>query len=164
MDLYEPGSSSRIHDFTGGILPSGLVWTVPLPDESVVVSPDGKRLDVDIRDLAVIDTTSTQGDVPAVVSFQITWKARGKARQLGRGTAVPPTDAAAFLGRFFRARARGTFSGTAGSFTFHSSLERKARSLFAELGTQQNGALLAGAVRCDACGRVEPGDPLPDPW
>ena len=163
MDLFEPGSDSRIHDFTGGILPSGLFWTVPLPDESVIVSPDGKRLDVDVRDVAVIDTTR-QGDIPAVVSFQITWKGRGKARTLGRGTAVEPTHAAAFLGQFFRARARGTFSGAAGDFTFQSSLKRRARSVWAELGVQQNGALLAGATRCDSCGRIPPGEPLPSPW
>jgi hypothetical protein len=162
VDLFEPGSDSRVHDFTGGVLPSGLVWTVPLPDESVVVSPDGKRLDVDVRDVAVIDTTS-QGDIPAVVSFQITWKGRGRTRSLGRGTAVEPTDPAAFLGQFFRARARGTFSGAAGDFTFQSSRKR-ARSVFAELGVQQNGALLAGAARCDSCGRFPPGDPLPSPW
>ena len=163
MDLFEPGSDSRIHDFTGGILASGLVWTVPLPDESVVVSADGKRLDVDVRDVAVIDTTR-QGDIPAVVSFQMTWKGHGKARTLGRGTAVEPTDPAAFLGRFFRARARGTFSGAAGDFTFQSSPQRKAKSLWAELGTQQNGALLAGATRCDSCGRIPPAEPLPEPW
>jgi hypothetical protein len=163
VDLFEPGSDSRIHDFTGGTLPSGLVWTVPLPDESVVVSPDGKRLDVDVRDVAVIDTTS-QGDIPAVVSFRITWKGRGKARSLGRGTAVEPTDAAAFLGQFRRARARGTFSGAAGDFTFQSSLKRKARSVWAELGVQQNGALLAGATRCDSCGRIPPDGPLRSPW
>lgn len=162
MDLFEPGSGSRIHDFTGGILPSGLFWTVPLPDDSVSVSPDGKRLDVDVRDVAVIDTTR-DGDVPAVVSFQMTWKGRGKARTLGQGTAVDPTDPAAFLGRFFRARARGTFSGAAGDFTFQSSLKKRARSVWAELGTQQNGALLAGATRCDSCGRFPPGEP-PASW
>jgi len=167
VDLYEPGSSSRIHDFTGGTLPSGLVWTVPLPDETVVVSPNGRRLDVDVHDVTVIDTTAT-GDVPAVVSFQITWKAKGKARNLGRGNAVAPTDPASFLGRFSRAQARGTFSGAAGGFTFQSGAKRTSRTLFAELGTQQNGAMIAGAVRCERCGRGEPGaplpEPIPDPW
>lgn len=162
MDLYEPGSGSRIHDFTGGILPSGLVWTIPLPDEAVVVSPNGRRLDVDVHDVAVIDTTR-DGDVPAVVSFQITWKAKGKARNFGLGNTVPPTDPASFLGRLFRAQTRGTFSGTAGGFTFQSGPKRKSRTLFAELGTQQNGAMIARTVRCARCGRVEPGTPLPDP-
>jgi hypothetical protein len=166
VDLYEPGPGSRIHDFTGGVLPSGLVWTVPLPDEAVVVSADGRRLDVEVRDLAVIDTTA-DGDVPAVVSFQMTWKGMGKLRDLGRGNTVPETDAAAFLGRYFRrARARGSFSGSAGGFTFTSSTKRKARSLYAQLGTQQNGALITGTVRCARCDAPDGPvlDPVPQPW
>ena len=162
MDLYEPGSSSRIHDFTGGILPSGLVWTVPLPDEAVVLSANGRRLDVDARDVAVVDTTAA-GNLPAVVSFQITFKTSGKARDLGRGDTVAPTDPAAFLGRFRHAQARGTFSGAAGGFTFQSGPKRKSSTIFGELGTQQNGAMIAGAVRCDTCGRP-PGAPDPEPW
>jgi hypothetical protein len=108
-----------------------------------------------VHDVTVIDTTAN-GDVPAVVSFQITWKAKGKANDLGLGNTVPPTDPASFLGRFARAQARGTFSGAAGDFTFQSGPKRKSRTLFAELGTQQNGAMIAGAVRCDRCGRVGP--------
>jgi len=162
VDLYELGSSSRVHDFTGGILPSGLVWTIPLPDEAVVTSLDGRRLDVDVHDVAVIDTTAN-GDIPAVVSFQITWKAKGKARDFGLGNTVPPTDPAAFLGRLFRAQTRGTFSGSAGGFTFQSGPKRKSRALFAELGTEHNGALITGTVRCGRCGRGRPDAPLPDP-
>jgi hypothetical protein len=153
VDLFEPGSGSRLHDFTGGIAASGLVWTVPIPDEAVVASPDGKQLEVDVRDVAVLDATPP-AEVPATVSFQIRWRGRGKARDLGRGTAVPPTDPAAFLGSFFRARAKGTFSGTAGVFSFASSTKRQARSVFAQLGTERTGALLPGALRCAACDGV----------
>jgi len=139
-----------VHDFTGGIAASGLVWTVPIPDGAVVASPDGKQLTVDVHDVAVIDATPA-GEVPATVSFQITWRGRGRARDRGRGTAVSPTDPAAFVGRFFRARARGTFSATAGGFSFQSSSKRGATSLFAEVGTMQTGALLPGAIPCVAC-------------
>ena len=162
MDLFEPGTDSRIHDFTGGVLPSGLVWTVPIPDESVLVSPNGRRLDVDVHDVAVVDMTAG-GNVLGVVSFQITWKGKGKARNLGLGNTVPPTDRASFLGRFFKAQARGTFSGSAGGFTFQSGPKRKSKTLFAELGTEQNGALITGTVRCDRCARPAPEPPLPDP-
>jgi len=144
-----------VHDFTGGVLPSGLVWTVPIADESIIISHGGRRLDVDVHDVQVFDAAPTE--VPATVSFQMTWRGKGRARQLGRGTAVAPTDPAAFLGRFFRARVRGTFSGVSGAFTFQS--KRRLQNLFAEVGTEQTGALLAGAVRCDACGSGEPRAP-----
>jgi len=136
------------------------VWTVPIPDESIVISHGGRRLDVAVQDVAVIDATvidAAPTDVPATVSFQMTWRGRGRAQQLGRGTMVAPTDAAAFLGRFFRARVKGTFSGVSGAFTFRS--KRRLQKLFAEVGTEQSGAFLTGAVRCDACGRTAPGDP-----
>jgi hypothetical protein len=159
VDLFEPGPGSRVHDFTPGVAPSGLVWTVPIPDDAIVVSTNGRRLDVDVHDVPVIDLTPAD-EVPATVSFQMTWRGRGRVRQLGLGNTVAPTDQAAFLGRFFRARARGTFSGAAGSFTFQSNPRRRARSVFAELGTEQTGALLAGAVRCGACARSgDPGSP-----
>ena len=160
MDLFEPGSGSRVHDYTGGIQPSGLVWTVPIADDAIVVSPDGRRLDVDVRDVAVVD--ATPAELPATVSFQMTWRGRGRARQLGRGAAVDPTAASAFLGRFLRARAKGTFSGATGTFTFASNPKRRAHSVFAELGTEQTGALLPSAVACGACAGSEPG--LPPPW
>jgi hypothetical protein len=150
VDLFEPGTDSRVHDFTGGVQPSGLVWTVPIADDAIVVSRGGRQLDVDVHDVAVTDATSGT-EIPATVSFQMTWRGRGSARRLGRGNAVPPTDAAAFLGRFFRARAKGVFSGVAGSFTFQSNPKRRAQSLFAELGTEQTGALLAESARCAAC-------------
>jgi hypothetical protein len=125
------------------------VWTVAIPDEAIVKSGDGRRLDVDVHDVAVID--ATPAEIPATVSFQMTWRGTGRTRQLGSGSAVPPTDAAAFLGRLARARFRGTFSGGAAGFTFQS--KRRLRTIFAEVGTEQTGALLAGAVRCKPCSR-----------
>ncbi len=150
-----------MHDFTGGIAQSGLVWTVPLADDAVVTSHGGKRLDVSVHDLAVIDSTGAPAlDVPATVSFQMTWRAAGPARRAGKGTAVPPTDPQGFLGRLASARARGTFSGTAGSFTFQSAAKPQ-RTIFGVLGTEQAGALLPGTVTCGACA----GAPVPhDPW
>jgi len=140
---------------------------VPISDDAIVVSRGGTRLDVDVRDIPVIDSTGAPlpVELPATVSFQVAWRGTGAARRLGRGATVGPTDAKAFLGRFFRARARGTFSGAAGTFTFQSNPKPRVRSIFAELGAEQTGALLAGAVRCDACARPGPTDPgLPDPW
>ena len=127
---------------------------MPIPDESVVLSRGGKRLDVDVRDVAVIDSTGTPAvDVPATVSFRMTWRGIGKARRRGRGLAVDSGDPRAFLGRFYAAKARGTFSGTSGAFTFASDPKARMRTIFGVLGTEQTGALLPGAVRCDACGR-----------
>ena len=155
MDLFEPGpGSQRVHDYTGGI--DGLFWTVRLADESVVVSHKGKRLTVDARDVPVVDTNA-QSPVPVAgtVSFQMTWKARGARRRLGRRNA-PAGDPADFLGKIFvRSRATGVFSGTTGLSTFQSDATNLARSTFAELGTEKNGTMLhAATARCLACGAL----------
>lgn len=147
--MYEPGAGSlrRTHDFTGGITPQGLVWTVRLPDASVSLDATGKTLTVDVRDLAVIDERSG-GKFPAVVSFRIEWKGRGKHRPLT--TATPP-----FAGEFFRtAVARGMFSGSEDGFAF--ATRKRAKSTFAMLGTERNGLLFAAAVQCPSCAAPKP--------
>jgi len=131
-----------------------------------VVSDGGKRLDVDVRDVAVIDSTGVPAaDVPATVSFQMTWHGTGRARRRGRGLAVGAADPQAFLGRLFSAKAQGTFSGTSGAFSFTSNPRPRARTIFAVLGTEQTGALLPGFTSCDACAHGQPPVPGSDqPW
>jgi len=138
-----------VHDFTGGITPAGLVWTVRLPDDAVTLAPDGRLLTVDARDLAVTDSTRA-GEVPATVSFRMTWKGRGALRK--RSTS-------AFAGRFFRrARSRGTFSATTvDGFAFASKARKPVRSRFAMLGTEQNGIFVAAAARCPRCAAARAG-------
>jgi len=139
-----------VHDFTGGITPAGLVWTVRLPDEALTVVPPGNRVTVDVRDVAVVDERAAPaGETPATVSFQMTWMGGSGRRRLAAGSP-------AFAGRFFRhARAHGTFSGAEAGFAFASAALRRVRSTFAELGTEQNGLFLAAAMRCPHCGVPE---------
>src|SRR5262245_16331405 len=117
-----------------------------------------------MRDVAVIDSTGTPAvDVPATVSFQMRWRSIGRVRRRGSGLAVAPGDPRAFLGRFFSAKAQGRFSGRSGTFTFASNLKPRGRTIFGVPGPEQNGALLPGAVQCDACGRPVVSPPA-SPW
>ena len=135
-----------MHDFNGGTTPAGLVWTVRLPGDALTVAPRGNVVTVDARDVAVVDERAAPaGDTAATVSFRMTWKGRGGRRRLA---AASP----AFAGQFFRhARAQGTFSGAEGGFAFASTMRGRARSTFAELGTEQNGSFLAAGTRCPRC-------------
>jgi len=126
------------------------------------VSDGGKRLAVDVHDVAVIDS---KGNVPATVSFQMSWHGTGRAHRRGRGLAVDAGDPEAFLGRLFSAKARGTFAGVSGSFSFTSSPKPRVHTIFGVLGTEQTGALLPGFAKCDACThapQVAPG--TEQPW
>ena len=121
-----------------------------LDDAAVVTAPNGRSLTVDARDVPVPD--DTPAGRTATVSFRITWRAHGARRRLGRAPRVGPTDPAAFSGLFFTgARATGTFSGSVGAFSFQTDPAKQARSSFAEVGTEQNGAYLPAAARCRAC-------------
>jgi hypothetical protein len=127
-----------------------------------VVSDGGKRLDVDVHDVAVVDSV---GNVPTTVSFQMSWHGTGRAHRRGRGLAVGSDDPRAFLGRLFSAKPQGTFSGVSGAFTFTSDPKPRARTIFGLLGTEQTGALIPGFASCDACAHGQPGAPgAARPW
>jgi hypothetical protein len=70
--------------------------------------------------VCVLDSFQFGGptNVPASVSFKVRWEATGRPERRGRGGEVPPTDPAAFLGRFAAARSTGSFSGFEVGFSF----------------------------------------------
>jgi hypothetical protein len=135
-----------VHDFTGGISPGGLVWTVRIPDDAVTVSSGGDVLMVAAHGVPVVDDRlAPAGDIAATVDLDITWKGRRGLRDLS--AASPP-----FAGRFFRrAAARGTFGASEDGFGFASAAGHPVRSRFAELGSETNGVFLPAAVECPRC-------------
>jgi hypothetical protein len=144
VDLFEPGSGSQVHDNNGGILASGLFWTLPIADEALSVSRDGRRAVLRVRDIPVIDSFQFLGSqqTPASVSFRIEWRATGAFVQRGSGSAVPQTDEAAFLGRFAEARSTASFEGSEFGFSFRSDPGVSTDSGWAEMGRERNGAFL----------------------
>jgi hypothetical protein len=132
-----------VHDFNPGILPSGLFWVVQLPRDAFRVSDDGRRTTLAAEDVCVLDSFQFLGpnSVAASVSFTVRWQATGPRQRRGRGTAVPPTDPAAFLGRFAPAHATGSFSGSEVGFGFTG--RGTTDGTFAELGPERNGVFLA---------------------
>jgi hypothetical protein len=135
-----------VHDFNGGIQPSGLFWVVELPPGAVNVFGDGRNATMHASNVPVVDSFQFGGpiNVPAAVSFSIEWHADGPFVARGKGTAVPPTDPAAFLGAFARAGARGTFSGREFGFSFKSDPGVSSRGGYALLGRERNGVFLQG--------------------
>jgi hypothetical protein len=134
-----------MHDFNGGIQPSGLFWIVQLSDDSLRVSRDGRRATLRAEDLSVIDSFQFGGPfpVPATVSLNVTWEATGDRLPRGRGSAVAPTDPAAFVGRFAAARSMASFSGSELGFSFRSNPGVSTDRGYAEMGTERNGSFLA---------------------
>jgi hypothetical protein len=92
----------------------------------------------------VVDSFQFLGpnNVAAKVSFKVGWEATGPAVRRGRGTEVPPTDPAAFLGRIAPARSTGRFSGSGVGFSFRSNPGVSTDRGYALMGRERNGAFL----------------------
>ncbi len=145
MDLFEPGSGSQVHDFNGGILASGLFWTLPVPDDALWVSPSGRRAVLEVEDLAVLDSFQFFGpnQTPASVSLRVEWRAsdgfvpRGKdlspcRRPIPRrswATSLSPARPASS-----RAASSGSRSRPAGTPT---------PGGYAQMGRERNGVFLS---------------------
>jgi hypothetical protein len=126
VDLFVPGTGTpaqQVHDFNGGILASGLFWTVPVPEHAIRFSRDGRRAVIEARDVPVIDSFQFFGpnQIPATVSFSIEWRATGPFVRRGSGDPDPPTDIAAFRGDIATARSTGRFTGEEFGFSFSGS-------------------------------------------
>jgi len=132
-----------MHDFNGGVQPSGLFWIVELPDHALRVSRDGDHAILEARDVSVVDSFQFGGpvQVPASVSFTVRWDATGPRQRRGSGSGVPATDPAAFLGNFAFARSTAQFSGRELGFSFQSNRATTDRG-FAEMGFERNGTFL----------------------
>ena len=133
-----------MHDFNGGIYPSGLFWTVAFPDGAVALSDNNRRLQVRASDVVVIDAFQGLGpkQIPARVSFDVAWVATGPTTAVGQGTAVPPNDPAAFLGQHREARSTGTFAGQEWDFQFQSNGQASTDRGYAEIISERNGVFL----------------------
>ena len=139
-----PGSGAQVHDFNGGILPSGLFWLVELPATAFTFTGNGRLALLRANDVPVIDSFQFFGTdvVPAVVSFDLRWDATGPAVPRGQGRKVAPTDRAAFLGEFAPARATGSCSGSELGFAFRSNPGVSSDRGYAEVGRERNGVFL----------------------
>jgi hypothetical protein len=135
--------ATQVHDNNGGILASGLFWTLPAEDRQLQVSRDGRRAVLDLRDVAVIDSFQFLGpnQTPASISLRVEWRATGPFRRHGSGSAVRDTDPAAFLGDIASARSIGSFSGDEWGFAFASERASTDRG-YAQMGRTRNGTFL----------------------
>lgn len=134
-----------MHDFNGGILPSGLFWTLDVRRTAIDFKMDDRRAVLQVKNLPVIDTFQIGGpnDTPALVDFRIVWNATGPAVARGLGAGVAATDPGAFLAEFAPAVSRAWFSGEEIGFEFESDGRASTSPHgYAQLGTERNGQFL----------------------
>lgn len=93
----------------------------------------------------MIDTFQLFGprDTPVVLDITMEWDALDDPVNLGSGNTVPPTDPAAFLGSFARARSTAQFSARQLGFSFRSDPGVSSDLGYAEIGRERNGVFLS---------------------
>lgn len=148
MDVFEPGPGDpvQIHDLNPTLPPpTGLFWTIPMPDTGVDVNLGAGRAVMRFANAPVYDfgdfVNSVLGltpAIPATVSFTVEWSGvneRVNARNVAQD----------FAGEFVRTRARMEWTATAGGYRFRSDPLATSSSLFAEIGHERNGVFFSGS-------------------
>ena len=98
-----------------------------------------------MTNVPVVDSFEFLGpnEVPATVSFQVTWAATGEATHYTPGSS-DPADPSNFEGDFYlQTTATGSFSGSESGFTFQSDPGATSAGVFAEMGKERNGTFLS---------------------
>ena len=128
-----------MNDFNPGIAPSGLFWTVAVPDNSVDVHPGAgtARLalaDFQTRDFHTIGNSILGGPSdPAIVSFEMVWA--------GHGQSLVQTDGSTFSFDSVISTVTVEWSALneATGMRFQSDPASTSRSEFAAVGHEKNG-------------------------
>jgi hypothetical protein len=139
--LSLPARTDQIHSYHPPIAENGLYWTTQLPSNSVQVQTDKNgvhKVVINISNLAVVDEPKAPlpgpGPFDAVVSLKLTLEAQG----FPVGFTNPAQQ---FRLQFSPARASLEFQASTPSlgFSFKSAPAGKSETIFAILGTEQNG-------------------------
>ena len=139
-----------MHDFNGGIRPSGLFWVVQVPDDAVKTTEEG-TLKISLTNVAVVDQIAFPGNIflgstgsPATLSLNMTFKKNGPPRVV-RPTSASPISPFSWAGVMSDATYEGTFSVAYndGTFSAHGDFGSAASDqIFAEMGTERNGSFV----------------------
>lgn len=152
MDLYvgQVAPANQIHDFNPGTTPSGLFWTVRIPDDAVHIDLDDSRAsmrvgDLDLEDYHTLKNAILDGpSVPAEVSFTIKWS--GVIQRVEEESA-----AETYHGQFIHDTATVAWTAQEQGFRFVSDPAETSKTAFAEIGRERNGVFFA-----------HPGEPADD--
>jgi len=129
----------QLHDFNGGVQPSGLFWIVQVPDDALKV--EGLTAKLHVVNAPVIDDFQffAPGGVAATVSYDITWTASGAVQHF-QPQSSDLMDPSNFAAEFRAAVATISFTGTEAGFTVTGT--GTSDGIFAEMGTERNGSFL----------------------
>jgi hypothetical protein len=115
---------------------------VQIPDDTVQIA--GDTLSINLNNVAVVDQLQFPGgtgNVPAKLSFDITYTKSGQARNIVP-TSSDPLSAFHWAGRMWAATNSGTLSVAYDDGSFSASGNFSSSGNFGEMGTERNGVFI----------------------
>lgn len=141
---------TQLHDFSPGVLPSGLFWIVKVPESAVTITDD--TLHIHLENVPEVDAFHFPPAVgngispiplaPVKVSFDVTYtKTPGTGHRVF-ATSHDPLSPFRWAGKMWQATNSGTFSVTYDDGSFSASGNFSSQGNFGEMGTERNGSFL----------------------
>lgn len=133
--------ANQIHDFNPGIAPSGLFWTIVVPNDAVQVNLKAQTASFAYDSLTIEDYNTFANAImdgasfTSTVSFNLQWS--GTTSQI-----AVRNPAEGFEGIFFEDTAAIEWSASSAdqsNFMFTSDPASTSTSVFAEIGLERNG-------------------------
>jgi len=128
----------QIKDFNPGVAPSGLFWTIRIPDDAVAVDAKATNARYDVKDVSVFEYTDVwaalagEPGAPAVVSFNSSWRATGKSLKV--------RDASnRFTGVYRMAQSTIEWKAKSSNFAYQSDAANTSTTVFSAIGRERNG-------------------------
>jgi len=138
-----------VHDFNGGIRPSGLFWVVHVPDDPVKIMED--TVTISLTNVAVVDQIAFPGNIflgstgfPATLTLNMTFQKQGRPRNV-RPTSASPISPFSWAGEMSDATYHGTFSVAYNDGKFSATGDfgsTASEQIFAEMGKERNGSFV----------------------
>lgn len=140
---------TQLHDFSPGILPSGLFWIVKVPDSAVQITDDTLTIHLDnIPEVDAFTFPPALGNgispIPLVsvkVSFDVTYRKSGMSHRV-YATSSDPLSPFHWAGKMWEATNSGTFTVKYDDGSFSASGSFSSSGNFGEMGTERNGSFL----------------------
>ena len=141
--------TTQLHDFSPGILPSGLFWIVKVPDSAVQIN--GDTLTIHLENVPLIDAFTFPPAlgigitpftvVPMKASFDVSYTKSGNRHRI-YPTSHDPISPFNWAGEMWDATNSGSFSMAYDDNSFSASGSFSSAGNFGEMGTERNGSFV----------------------
>jgi hypothetical protein len=140
----DPQGANQVHDFAPPIAPSGLFWTVLIPNDVVTVDLASGTAAMQVQSLEMLDSYTIPNNlaggpaVPATVGFDLTWSVPTSVASLINAEQ-------GYTGTFLEVTSALQWSAQTADFAFVSDPLEASTSRFGLIGFEANGVFFAEA-------------------